>query len=137
MKTDNPLGMPAFTTIAMPPELRPRRRRAMTATHFLLPREIYRSLNVLCRRTRVTQADYVREALNNLLAKYSGNQSLDASPAEAEPAMVLRSVVVRIERAQNNKLNELAKQTRVRRSEHLREAISDLLERYSEILKAA
>lgn len=44
----------------------------------------------------------------------------------------LQSVVFRLNRDKLENLKELSKATRIRQSEYLREAISDLLEKYEE-----
>jgi len=46
----------------------------------------------------------------------------------------LTSVVFRLSRERLELLKDLSKETRVRQSEYLREAITDLLEKYSEKL---
>lgn len=46
----------------------------------------------------------------------------------------LTSVVFRLNRDRLDSLKELSKETRIRQSEYLREAISDLLEKYEERL---
>jgi predicted DNA-binding protein len=48
--------------------------------------------------------------------------------------MNLTSVVFRLQRDRLESLKELSKQTRIRQSEYLREAISDLLEKYEDRL---
>jgi len=48
--------------------------------------------------------------------------------------MHLTSVVFRLQRERLESLKELSKQTRIRQSEYLREAISDLLEKYEDRL---
>ena len=48
--------------------------------------------------------------------------------------MHLTSVVFRLNRDSLESLKELSKQTRIRQSEYLREAISDLLEKYEDRL---
>jgi predicted DNA-binding protein len=49
----------------------------------------------------------------------------------------LTSVVFRLGRDRLETLKELSKSTRIRQSEYLREAISDLLEKYEEKLEDA
>jgi predicted DNA-binding protein len=49
----------------------------------------------------------------------------------------LTSVVFRLNRDRLENLKELSKATRIRQSEYLREAISDLLEKYEERLEDA
>jgi predicted DNA-binding protein len=49
----------------------------------------------------------------------------------------LTSVVFRLNRDRLETLKELSKATRIRQSEYLREAISDLLEKYEEKLEDA
>jgi predicted DNA-binding protein len=44
----------------------------------------------------------------------------------------LTSVVFRLNRDRLDSLKELSKETRIRQSEYLREAISDLLEKYED-----
>ncbi|MGQ0507162.1 MAG: ribbon-helix-helix domain-containing protein [Myxococcaceae bacterium] len=46
----------------------------------------------------------------------------------------LTSVVFRLQREKLESLKDLSKSTRIRQSEYLREAISDLLEKYEERL---
>lgn len=46
----------------------------------------------------------------------------------------LASVVFRLNRERLERLKDLAKETRIRQSEYLREAISDLLDKYEESL---
>jgi len=46
----------------------------------------------------------------------------------------LTSVVFRLQRDRLETLKDLSKQTRIRQSEYLREAISDLLEKYEDRL---
>jgi predicted DNA-binding protein len=46
----------------------------------------------------------------------------------------LTSVVFRLNRSRLEALKELSKETRIRQSEYLREAISDLLEKYEDRL---
>ncbi|MBM4381708.1 MAG: ribbon-helix-helix domain-containing protein [Deltaproteobacteria bacterium] len=46
----------------------------------------------------------------------------------------LTSVVFRLQRDRLESLKELSRQTRIRQSEYLREAISDLLEKYEDRL---
>ncbi|MCU0698072.1 MAG: ribbon-helix-helix domain-containing protein [Myxococcaceae bacterium] len=46
----------------------------------------------------------------------------------------LTSVVFRLNRDRLDALKELSKETRIRQSEYLREAISDLLEKYEDRL---
>lgn len=46
----------------------------------------------------------------------------------------LTSVVFRLNRDRLDALKELSKETRIRQSEYLREAISDLLEKYEDKL---
>ncbi|MBL8939729.1 MAG: ribbon-helix-helix domain-containing protein [Archangium sp.] len=46
----------------------------------------------------------------------------------------LTSVVFRLNRDRLDALKDLSKETRIRQSEYLREAISDLLEKYEEKL---
>lgn len=46
----------------------------------------------------------------------------------------LTSVVFRLQKDRLESLKELSKQTRIRQSEYLREAISDLLEKYEDRL---
>ncbi len=46
----------------------------------------------------------------------------------------LTSVVFRLNRDRLDSLKELSRETRIRQSEYLREAISDLLEKYEEQL---
>ncbi|HYX92904.1 MAG TPA: ribbon-helix-helix domain-containing protein [Myxococcaceae bacterium] len=46
----------------------------------------------------------------------------------------LTSLVFRLHRRRLDALKELSRQTRIRQSEYLREAISDLLEKYEERL---
>jgi len=46
----------------------------------------------------------------------------------------LTSVVFRLNRDRLDALKDLSKETRIRQSEYLREAISDLLEKYEERL---
>jgi predicted DNA-binding protein len=46
----------------------------------------------------------------------------------------LTSVVFRLNRDRLDSLKELSRETRIRQSEYLREAISDLLEKYEEKL---
>jgi predicted DNA-binding protein len=46
----------------------------------------------------------------------------------------LTSVVFRLNRDRLDSLKELSKETRIRQSEYLREAISDLLEKYEDRL---
>jgi predicted DNA-binding protein len=46
----------------------------------------------------------------------------------------LTSVVFRLQRERLDNLKELSKTTRIRQSEYLREAISDLLEKYEDRL---
>lgn len=48
--------------------------------------------------------------------------------------MHLTSVVFRLQRDRLETLKDLSKQTRIRQSEYLREAISDLLEKYEDRL---
>ena len=48
--------------------------------------------------------------------------------------MNLTSVVFRLQRDRLDSLKDLSKQTRIRQSEYLREAISDLLEKYEDRL---
>jgi predicted DNA-binding protein len=48
--------------------------------------------------------------------------------------MHLASVVFRLQKDRLESLKELSKQTRIRQSEYLREAISDLLEKYEDRL---
>jgi predicted DNA-binding protein len=48
--------------------------------------------------------------------------------------MHLTSVVFRLQRDRLESLKDLSKQTRIRQSEYLREAISDLLEKYEDRL---
>ncbi|MEN9798109.1 MAG: hypothetical protein RL653_1805 [Pseudomonadota bacterium] len=48
--------------------------------------------------------------------------------------MHLTSVVFRLQKDRLESLKELSKQTRIRQSEYLREAISDLLEKYEDRL---
>jgi len=47
-----------------------------------------------------------------------------------DPDHKLTSVVFRLSRERLEALKQLSKQTRIRQSEYLREAISDLLEKY-------
>lgn len=49
----------------------------------------------------------------------------------------LTSVVFRLNRDRLESLKELSKSTRIRQSEYLREAISDLLEKYEENIEDA
>ncbi|MBK7860161.1 MAG: ribbon-helix-helix domain-containing protein [Archangiaceae bacterium] len=49
----------------------------------------------------------------------------------------LTSVVFRLNKERLESLKELSKATRIRQSEYLREAISDLLEKYEERLEDA
>jgi predicted DNA-binding protein len=49
----------------------------------------------------------------------------------------LTSVVFRLGRDRLESLKELSKSTRIRQSEYLREAISDLLEKYEEKIEDA
>ncbi len=46
----------------------------------------------------------------------------------------LTSVVFRLQREKLDALKDLSKETRIRQSEYLREAISDLLEKYEDRL---
>lgn len=56
-------------------------------------------------------------------------------PRMAEPRPSgLVDVVMRLPRAKNDALSALAKDTRIRKSEYLREAIADLLAKHSEEL---
>jgi predicted DNA-binding protein len=48
--------------------------------------------------------------------------------------MHLTSVVFRLQRDRLETLKDLSRQTRIRQSEYLREAISDLLEKYEDRL---
>ena len=49
----------------------------------------------------------------------------------------LTSVVFRLQREKLESLKDLSRSTRIRQSEYLREAISDLLEKYEERLEDA
>lgn len=40
------------------------------ATHVLIPMEVAQKLRELAKKTRVTQSEYLREAVNDLLGKY-------------------------------------------------------------------
>ena len=46
----------------------------------------------------------------------------------------LTSIVFRLQRSRLDALKELSRETRIRQSEYLREAISDLLDKYEENL---
>jgi len=50
------------------------------ATHVLVPVDIAERLRLLARKTRITQSEYLREAVSDLLAKYQ------AALADAEPS---------------------------------------------------
>ncbi|MBI5547678.1 MAG: ribbon-helix-helix domain-containing protein [Deltaproteobacteria bacterium] len=53
------------------------------ATHVLVPVNIAERLRDLAKKTRVTQSEYLREAVADLLKKYEAEQ---AAKAEAEAA---------------------------------------------------
>ncbi len=48
------------------------------ATHVLIPMEIAQKLRDLAKQTRVTQSEYLREAVNDLLGKYQPDQPANA-----------------------------------------------------------
>jgi predicted DNA-binding protein len=53
------------------------------STHVLVDAEQLERLRALARRTRISQSEYLREAVDNLLAKYEGNAA-DATALKEE-----------------------------------------------------
>lgn len=69
---------------------------------------------------------------------YAAPVVMPGRPRAGEPrASGLRSVVMRLPREANAALDALAKDTRVRKSEYLREAIADLLSKHAEKVDGA
>lgn len=46
------------------------------STHVLVPEQLVARLRALARRSRVAQSEYLREAVDDLLAKYGGELTL-------------------------------------------------------------
>jgi len=52
----------------------PREREEVVSTHVLVDEEQVHKLRELARRTRVHQSEYLREAVDDLLVKYHGEE---------------------------------------------------------------
>lgn len=52
------------------------------ATHVLIPVTIAERLRDLARKTRVTQSEYLREAVQDLLQKYGAENQSELGPLE-------------------------------------------------------
>jgi predicted DNA-binding protein len=101
------------------------------STQILVPRELVVRLRSLSHQTRVTQADYLREAIEDLLKKHAGRTEPVRGEGGDGYAGVLDPVVFRIETDARRRLRELAGVTRVRVSEYVREGIADLLAKHA------
>lgn len=104
------------------------------ATHVLVPSDLVEALRLLSRQTRVSQAEYLREAVADLLAKHRGRTVPLQWPTPDANDGDLRSVVFRAEEDVLSRVGELAAVTRVRPSEYLREAIWDVVAKYAHAL---
>lgn len=110
---------------AVPRTIRSGRR----ATHVLVERYISDGLRHLSHVTRVTQAQYLREAVRDLLKKHA-HRIVPVVDYHREADDELVSVVFRVHSEDMAELIDLADRTRVRQSEYLREAIVDLLRKH-------
>lgn len=110
-----------------PPRMMPSGR----ATHILVRESQAVGLRELADGTRVTQAQYLREAVVDLLAKYRVRNPDRWWSMGGAPAGHLVSIVFRLDASLMAGLAELANRTRIRRSELVREAVADLLEKYA------
>lgn len=100
----------------------------LVSTHVLVPRSLRRALQVLADRTHIHQSEYLREALDDLLAKYPEGVQPAAATAPAAEELVLRVDPVKL-----GALKALSHRTRVRQSEFLREAIHDVLQKRNDL----
>lgn len=105
------------------------------STHVLVPKGRVFKLRELARRTRIHQSEYLREALEDVLRKYQGPEQPAPAPSTVVDEGGLLSVVFRVAPGRLEALKDLAKKTRVRQSEYLREAIEDVLAKYKEHLQ--
>ena len=55
------------------------------STHVLVDAQQLERLRALARKTRVSQSEYLREAVDNLLAKYESSASADGDVAAPTP----------------------------------------------------
>lgn len=99
------------------------------STHFMVPEAMSEKLRLLSRLTRIHQAEYVREALRDGLAKYGeSGAALDGmEPVKGR----LLSIVPRVPPESLKQLKALAHRTRIRESEWWRIFMADMLGKYS------
>lgn len=105
------------------------------STHFMVPEAMSEKLRLLSRLTRIRQADYIREALRDGLAKYdAAGAALDGmEPVKGR----LLSIVPRVPPESLKQLKGLARRTRVRESEWWRIFMADMLGKYSAKIERA
>lgn len=97
------------------------------ATHVLVTDETRRELRALSSRTRRQQSVLLRDAVKELLEKYETPRPVDLISQRETWRDADRSVVFRLKQSQLVAVQDLARRTRIRQSELLREAINDLL----------
>lgn len=97
------------------------------ATHVLVTDETRRELRALSSRTCRHQSDLLRHAVDDLLVKHDSPRPVDLVTRRETWRDADRSIVFRLWPAQLTAVQVLARRTRIRQSELLREAINDLL----------
>lgn len=105
------------------------------STHVLVEQYLLDGLRLLSERTRVTQSQYMRQAVADVLAKHEASPMPLVGYHERVTDRLV-SIVFRLDTQMMGHLVEMAKRTRVRQSEYLREAIVDLLRRYDDLVRA-
>ncbi len=71
---DGTVSAPSAETLSTPMEPGVRAPESdIVSTHVLVPEEQVQKLRELSRRTRIAQSEYLREAVEDLLAKYGRN----------------------------------------------------------------
>lgn len=100
------------------------------STHVMLSATMLEGLDALVQRTRVRQSRLMREAVDDLLARYVNGVRLSPLP-RLPPLESTRSLVFRLDVSALESLRALAKRTRIAQSELVREAVADLLAKHA------
>lgn len=102
---------------------------AMRPHHIYITASMRDGLAALHARTRITLAHYMREAVDDLLARYQSGARADPLPTPS-PGALNAQCIIRLRPEQSAELKKLVERTRIRESVLLREALDDLLEKY-------
>ena len=99
--------------------------------HVLVPGSYVAKLRQLAHNTRIHQSEYLREFINDLLAKHQN--TIAAGPGPVLPDEPSANLVFRISPTMKTQLDALTEKTRIRQSEWLREALHYGLAKYGHL----